>query len=350
MKYTISLCHKEEITMDNELYLRAVNRYETKNQLTLGDFQLSMRNFILKIYCDCDPATYGKAFTNKIIHDFPNTFNVVRDTDDIGDLSVTYPIRNRNYDSYNVITGKMGIYMLGLYGNEVKKIHLEGKISYLSNKTQTYTVRNIRIYQNFNYFVFCLVDCDDKFEPEFIVVEKEVITKGPIKLHIMNGTKDRNKNNTDVGVGFAFKKGSKQYHYLLNNNKVKGNHTYEDFMEFITLEGQRLKHEFWNWENHLSNIERLYERIKTEEDYNNMFMEGYRSHEFMNYPSTDDMIKELIENGWERDERDTWQSPYNGGYYHGVKLSYETLVKYQKLKDYPFKKVKRHFSSNGILV
>jgi len=325
--------------MINSMLLKiAKDRYQTKNELTEEDYNLSMDEFIMKIYVTCDPATYGKAFTTKINKDLPEQFFTVSDGEDNGDLCVTYPKRNPNYNQFFICTNVSGMYMTNLdFETEVKKIFLEGKISYLSKKTKRYTIRNIRPYQNFDYFMLCLVDCDNDFKSEYIVVDKDVITEGEFNLHIMNGTKKSNVKNNTVGKGYTFVKNSWQHKHLIENNKLGNNPTYEGFIKFIKDETIRIDGEFWDWNNHLSKMKWLTRVIKTNEQFVSMYLKSNHPIDLDTKLDVKFMIKELRKNGWKKDSEDEicWKSPIDENYYHGVDFSYKRMLIENKLKTIP---------------
>lgn len=317
---------------------QAKERYIIKNNLNDDDYKLSIDNFILRIYSMCDPATYGKALTTKINKDNPNELYVVSDGDDIGDLCLTYPRINHYDNKFGITTGiSGGPYMMNLdFNKDVKKSFIEGKISYLGGKSKGYTVRNIRIYQNFDYFLLCLVDCDEDFKNTFIIVDKKIITEGEINLSVMNGTKDSNKKNKNTGKGFAFKKNSRIHKYLLDNNKLKNGCDYNDCINFIKKDRLRLKNEFWNWDSHLSKNRWLKSLIKTKEQFGVMYLHSASGKDVSNNCIMNKMNL-LMNNGWKIVEKDIWKSPEGSlsetiGQYCHIDVAYDWLIKEIELK------------------
>jgi hypothetical protein len=321
------------------LLQQAKERYNIKNNLNEDDYKLSMGNFILRIYNMCDPATYGKALTTKINMDNPDELYVVSDGDDIGDLCLTYPRINHYDNEFRITTGiSGGPYSMKLdFNKEVKKSFIEGKMSYLGGKSKGYTVRNIRIYQNFDYFLLCLVDCDNDFKSTFIIVDKKTITEGEINLSVMNGTKKSNKKNKNMGRGFAFKKNSRIHKYLLDNNKLKNGCDYKDCINFIKNERLRLKSEFWNWDNHLSKNKWLKNLIKTKEQFGVMFLNTASGKDISN-DCMMNKISLLNKNGWKLiNDRNTWKCPEGSisdliGEYYDMSVAYDFVIKEIELR------------------
>lgn len=228
--------------MNKELLQLAYDRFQNKNQFKDKDYELSIEEFIVKMYLNCDPASYGRQFVKKIMRDCLSTRSkkelnlyYVKDWVDQGDLVQTFP-------STEFFTGK-------LYDNkkkkfikweEAQKTTFEVKISYLT-KSGVYNIRNIRPYQNFDYYLLCFVDCKIDFKPEFILVKKSLITTDKFfKLTPMNGTKNANKNNVDIGYGTSFKRSGWQEVMLLSENILEGT-SYEDFMNFLTTNVKSLE-------------------------------------------------------------------------------------------------------------
>jgi hypothetical protein len=235
-------------TMVNEVLLeQAIDRYNSKNTITDNHYKDDMNSFILRIYLQCDPAGYGKVFVKKILRDH-NSLNEhginiypMLDRSNIGDVVLTYPkeeyFTSKFYDPRCKYAKEIN------FMKDVSKRFFEVKISYLG-KNDTYTVRNIRPYQNFEYYILCFVNCAKNFKPTFLVVDKSVITDGSIfTLTPMNGTKKSNKDNTDIGYGLSFKRDHWKDLYLESKNLMDGT-TYEDLTRFFSEMTPTLKKEF----------------------------------------------------------------------------------------------------------
>lgn len=232
--------------VDQELLKQAQDRYSSKNTIRDNHYNEDMDSFILRLYLQCDPAGYGKVFVKKILRDHDSTnkhgINIypMLDKVDNGDVGITYP--KREYFSGKFFDPRVTHCSVVKYENIAKRF-FEVKISYLG-KNDTFTVRNIRPYQNFDYYILCFVDCRNNFSPRFYVVDKKVITDGSIfTLTPMNGTKKANKDNTDIGYGLSFKRNHWKDLYLEGRNLMKGT-TYEHLTEFLSEQCTILKDEF----------------------------------------------------------------------------------------------------------
>jgi hypothetical protein len=184
------------------------------------------------MYINCDPASYGRQFVKKIMRDDKDlndkrNLYYVKDWVELGDLVQMFP-------GVDYFSGLFYDYKRNeqVSWEDLAKKTFEVKISYLTKKGN-YNIRNIRPHQDFDYFLFCFVDCERDFTPKFILVDRSVITdnKYVFTLTPMNGTKNANKDNKDIGYGTTFKKNSMQELVLEDNNLLEGT-TYEDVKNF----------------------------------------------------------------------------------------------------------------------
>lgn len=217
--------------INNDLLQKA--REKSKNSNLIKDYDYkedSMENFILRIYNHCIPASYGKKFQKKLIHDQKDILRGIMDNTELGDICLSYPNLSENrltyYDEFEECIKVFDP------NRPIWKCFFEVKISYLSGGH--FNIRNIRSHQNFNYFLLCFVDSKDDFKPYFIVVDKFVITANPhiFKLYPMNGTKKANENNTKIGYGTTVEMDSDKMDYLLSRNELLGT-SYEDLKDFL---------------------------------------------------------------------------------------------------------------------
>jgi hypothetical protein len=109
------------------------------------------------------------------------------------------------------------------------KMWFEMKVSYLG-KTDTYSIRYIRHWQDLDYYLLCFVDPRD-CKPQFYVVTGSDLMKN-FKCHFMNGTKESNKSNKKSALGLMIKNGSKNHELLKRLNKLQGTDTINVF-EFL---------------------------------------------------------------------------------------------------------------------
>jgi hypothetical protein len=230
---------------NNELLQIARKRYINKNQFDDFEYKEPMDQFILMMYVNCDPASYGRQFVKKIMRDESHTpweekrnLYYVKDKVDQGDLVQLYP-------SVEFFTGMIYDTKRNkeVRWDDASKITIEVKISYLT-KEGNYNIRNIRPYQNFDYFLFCFVDCDKDFTSKFIMVKKQLITDYDyFTLTPMNGTKKANMGNKDIGYGTSFKKNWEQ-EWILEQNNLLDDTTYESFRTYLTKNVKVLKKKY----------------------------------------------------------------------------------------------------------
>lgn len=237
--------------MKQDLQKMAYRRYVSKNTIEWDEYKMDMNNFICLMYIQCDPSCYGKVFVKKIKIDARYNLNrsheVIENPDKMnqGDIILTF----KNFLDYGKrdyeIVQRGWSYKVEeiICFDNVHKKFIEVKISYLG-KNGTYTIRNIRPYQNFDYFLFCFVDCDNNFKQTYILVTKEFITENSdFTLTPMNGTKKVNKDRKNIAFGTAFKKRSFQFSELIDCNLLKGTE-YNDVFNFFDKKSIELKEQF----------------------------------------------------------------------------------------------------------
>lgn len=185
--------------MNEELLKEAIKKRETKNIVTDMDFDLSIEDFILKIYINCDPSKYGEAFQSYIKRNFFPKIRKISKDFNRGDLHIKY------------------------------EKYFEVKISYL-NMNGKYSITHIRDWQRFDYFILCFVD--DNFNPSFYCVPKNVVTKNEkLILNAMNCTKDINLKNTRIGKRTSPK--LKDTKFIFKEKSILKGTTYNDLQNFI---------------------------------------------------------------------------------------------------------------------
>lgn len=95
----------------------------------------------------------------------------------------------------------------------------EFKVTYLSQGLD-YNITNIRQWQKFKYYLIVFIDCENDFTPEFYFIPKNIINK--LRLSNMDGTKEANEDNHNVGLRTTIKKGSKEHKLLDKHNLLNG--------------------------------------------------------------------------------------------------------------------------------
>jgi len=245
----------------------AIRRYHTKNHVSNKDYKLSIYEFILTIYLNCDPATYGKHFSNKLIYELKKLFkgdiNFVSDNLDRGDFCINYYPKNTLTD----------------IGGYIESKYYEIKTSYLG-KNGTYTIRNLRKYQDLDGYLITLVDCENSFKLEtYLINPIDLYDNSGLTFTNMNGTKKRNENNLEVGLGTAFRKGSKLHDNIKRLNRLSGN-DFKDLYEYFVKINKKLKEEYWK-NNTKTNTTVLKFEIDGHEFYENTTSKNYIN--FINY-------------------------------------------------------------------
>jgi hypothetical protein len=114
----------------------------------------------------------------------------------------------------------------------------EFKSTYLS-EGNSYSLLHLREWQPFKYYMFCFIDSDNNFTPEFYIILKKDFER--LKLDYMNGIKDDNKNNRAREKRISVKKNSADHLYLKKKNLLKST-SFEDLEEYIN--NNRFK--FWD--------------------------------------------------------------------------------------------------------
>lgn len=165
------------------------------------DFNLPMDEFVVRCH-ELIPAEYGKMICKKIFLDSKYMLSKVNDSDEVGDLTIC------------------------------KKEFYEIKTSYL-NKSGRFGIKNIRSWQNFDYFILCLIDTrGTKYKPYFYCIEKDVIINSPILILTgQNNTKDSNGKNREVGQSTTFD--VEDHKWLFKKKSVLKGTDYEDLLDYI---------------------------------------------------------------------------------------------------------------------
>ena len=236
---------------NRELMEMAKNRYFKKNKISDYDYKKSMRDFILYSYVNCDPAVYGVNWSKKLRRDLGdcgvgNLYRVL-DKSDLGDIALSFPETNY-WDRTPTYVHPLHKTTHHVSYSQCSRRYYEVKLSYLG-KSGSYTIRNLRKYQELDGYIFTLVDCENEFEMKFIfITHDDLYNRSLIKFSSMNGTTEQNKKNVNVGVGCVFKKGSWQEHNLLVLNKLNGT-SFQDLVDFLSNENDNVIKEFSDkWE------------------------------------------------------------------------------------------------------
>lgn len=183
---------------------KAFKRRSELNMIDSADYDMGMDEFICHLINVCQPTKYGNEFPKKVCYDSKNKMIEVASNLERGDCRI----------------------------GTLK--HAELKIS-IVGKTNSYNIRNIRGWQDFDYFILCFVYIDAKtqeFKVRFYCVDKEVITNNPaLKLNYQNGTAKSNENNDKVGMCAVIKHEDLSWHFK-KKNLLEGT-SYKHLLKFI---------------------------------------------------------------------------------------------------------------------
>lgn len=173
-------------------------------------------SIVVREYVGCLTQVYGPGIESKIVYDAMGHLH--RAPKNCGDRFAYSPVLEKN-------------------------VNFEIKSSYSSSKG-TYRVTHTRAYENFDYFLLCLVDQDDGFKERFYMLPKDFIVNNPdLKLTSMNG---------NSGVN-AFNK------YIEKSRTVKKTFAYSYFGHYNLLKGT----EYVNWIDYLNSILFVQEKKKS---------------------------------------------------------------------------------------
>jgi hypothetical protein len=167
------------------------------NQTKEVNWGSKIKEFICECYVKLNPCSYGNRVAEKIRLSL--NVNSVNQRDEKGDMS---------------------------WNN----IFYEQKVSYLSNVNNSWSLTHLRPWQKFNYYIFCLVDCEDNFEPNFYVIDKVSINR--FNLSAMNGTASSNHNNSHIELRTNIAKESEAHRILKRMNLLEDT-TYNSLKNFV---------------------------------------------------------------------------------------------------------------------
>lgn len=167
------------------------------NQEKKVSLDLSLKEFICECYIKLNPCSYGNRVAEKI----------------------------------RIMLGAKSVSQRDGRGDiKFNDFFYEQKVSYLSNVNNCWSLTHLRPWQKFNYYIFCLIDCEDNFEPNFYLIDKVTINK--FNLGAMNGTASANHNNSNIELRTNIAKGSDAHQILKRINLLKDT-SYESLKKFI---------------------------------------------------------------------------------------------------------------------
>tara|TARA_R110000824_G_scaffold105062_1_gene248845 strand:+ start:2281 stop:3246 length:966 start_codon:yes stop_codon:yes gene_type:complete len=188
-----------------ELLQKCNKKYTKRNQITSTEYRLPITEFLMELYLKCTPASYGKKFPLKLLGDCQRHDIYVRDIPDnenCGDIRICYPMIDGSSP------GWFDLFLGNATLNEISEYRIEIKTSYLT-KNNIYNIKGIRLYQDFDFYLLCFIDCKDNFRPRFTCIDKDVLQRSEsITLTPLSGTKKSNLNNENIVYSATIKKDS----------------------------------------------------------------------------------------------------------------------------------------------
>ena len=160
------------------------------------NFDLDFNDFIADCYVRLKPCSYGARIQSKIIKDL--------------DVLSLHPSLNIGDVSFGKKNGEI-------------------KVSYLDKKN-SYNLPHLRMWQKFQYYLFCFIDCENDFEPEFFILDKYVLNS--VRMTPMNGTKESNSDNVNIELRTTVKKDGDYHKLFKKKNKLSGT-SFVDLEKFV---------------------------------------------------------------------------------------------------------------------
>ena len=197
----IRFIHTIKETIMDDLIKRVTNKMATKNTIPDELYKETFQKFMLEVIANCDPNVYGLYPPKKIQRDTNNMFLEITNDKDIGD------------------------------GHINKTDYFEVKVSVLSKNGRTYSIKNIRKYQNVDYFILILVDSTN-WKINVFCVSKDTICDNPlIKLGFMSQTKEANQQNKLPLYSTTIY--NDEIDWILGRKNELDGTTYNDLMSYI---------------------------------------------------------------------------------------------------------------------
>jgi hypothetical protein len=176
----------------------AKRKRQTKNKITQQHLRdLHIDDLKCLLYCECDPASYGKWMEKKLEYDTNYLIRKISASKDCGEFN---------------IGGKIS----------------EMKTTYL-NMSGVYRLANVRPWQKIDYYVLFLIDCENDFQLRVFMVSKEFLY-GNLKFKAMDNPQSVNDNNDNVNVGTTFKP---SFITELEKVNILRGSTYDDLKDYI---------------------------------------------------------------------------------------------------------------------
>jgi hypothetical protein len=174
----------------------AENRAKNKNQVEDG---LCFDNFLAACYVKCSSQSYGPKIEKRIIDEYG--FEKIPSKKGEGDLLSS---KITSFPGFNFGEGKK----------------TELKVSYLSSN-KSWNLIQIRPYENFDFYVFLLINPYDGCKFEWFILKKEDVNHNNFKMNSIHGTKKSNLENKNIEYKITATIGSDNYNKLKELNLIK---------------------------------------------------------------------------------------------------------------------------------
>ena len=224
---------------------------------------LSIEDYVLLLYTNCTPSVYGKLFEKRLYVELYRNGLYIEETnkkEERGDASLYYPkktivnsiggsLHQYNDRFHELITDieekedkSKTIRSVNIGKGNLFKRNYEIKFSYLG-KNNCYTVRNVRDYHDFDYFILAFVDTYDNFKINYYCIEKGDVNC--FNLSPMNGTYSSNIKNENINYGFTIKDGSYDHRYTLKEINLLDGTSFNDLLKFMIEDNLKLRKEIF---------------------------------------------------------------------------------------------------------
>lgn len=286
--------------MDESLR-RATEKRDAKNVISDECYKLNFEEFMVEIYNNCDPSMYGIYPVKKIEKDSEFKFLEISSDKNIGDAHIN------------------------------KTVFFEVKVSYLSKNSKKYNIKNIRKYQNIDYYLIVLVDAD--FKSHIYCVHKDIICNNPVvKLGFMSQTKEINLQNESPLYTTTIN--CDEVDWILGRRNVLGGTKYSDLMSFIEKTQQKNEVQTQPTEVIKTTKVQRGSRTKVFFDVDGTIIRDINNRETMvrliNHLGPETLDGVLWESQFKRYPYGEVSRPLKGGYYLNPKFSFRDIKKLVK--------------------
>lgn len=182
--------------MEINYKLLAEERAKNKNKVEDG---LPFDDFLAACYVKCSSQSYGPKIEKRVIEEYG--FTKIPQKKGEGDLLTT---KKTNFPFFNFDSDKKS----------------ELKVSYLS-ANNSWNLIQLRNYENFDYYVFLLINPKSQCEYEWYILNKKDVNDTNFKMNAIHGTKKSNLENKNIEYKITVSKDSDTHKKLKELNLIK---------------------------------------------------------------------------------------------------------------------------------